>query len=165
MPDSREKANLHPVPAVSAALIRDGRILMIRRRNPPNAGQLALPGGKVEVGESLRDAAVRELHEETGVEAFAERILTAIDLFDHDDRGGLLAHYVIVVVGMHWRGGVEAAADDATELRWMDLAMLDAANAEVCESAARVARRLLDEAACASSALSSSDSTSCTGNL
>ena len=145
MTELPDMATLRPVPAVSAALIRDGRLLMVRRRHPPNAGRLALPGGKVEIGESLGQAAERELREETGVEATANGVLTAIDLFDHDASGELVAHFVIVVVGMCWRGGVEAAADDATELRWMDLATLEAAGSDVCDSAAAMARRLLQE--------------------
>ncbi|MBB3330417.1 ADP-ribose pyrophosphatase YjhB (NUDIX family) [Halomonas campaniensis] len=165
MPDFRDEAALRPVPAVSAALIRDGHILMVRRRYPPNAGRLALPGGKVEAGESLRDAAARELREETGVEAIGEVVLTAIDLFDHDALGSLVAHYVIVVIGMRWRGGVEAAADDATELRWMDLATLDAAGPDVCETAAEVARRLLQSGSGEETALRACASTSCVGNL
>jgi len=165
MSDVRDESALRPVPAVSAALVRDGHILMVRRRHPPNAGRLALPGGKVEPGESLRDAAARELREETGVEARAEGVLTAIDLFDHDARGGLVAHYVIVVVGMRWRGGVEAAADDAMELRWMDLATLDAAGPDVCETAAEVARRLLQSRSDEETALTACASTSCVGNL
>lgn len=144
---------VRPVPAVSAAVIKGDRILMVRRRNPPSAGMLALPGGKVEAGESLQQAAARELLEETGVLAAPRRILTAIDLFDHDDAGLLRMHFVIVVVQLEWQGGVEAAADDATELRWMDLEALEQDDGEVCESASRVARRVLAEAMSAESAL------------
>ncbi|MGM0985088.1 MAG: NUDIX hydrolase [Pseudomonadota bacterium] len=142
-----------PVPAVSAAVIRGDQILMVRRRNPPNAGLLALPGGKVEAGESLQQAATRELLEETGVIAAPRRILTAIDLFDHDEEGLLRMHFVIVVVQMEWQGGLEAAADDATELRWMDLEALEQDDGEVCDSALDVARRVLAEAMTAENAL------------
>ncbi|MGM0534980.1 MAG: NUDIX hydrolase [Pseudomonadota bacterium] len=153
MLDPTEAAGVHPVPAVSAAVIRGDRILMVRRRNPPNAGMLALPGGKVEAGESLQQAAARELLEETGVLAAPRRILTAIDLIDHDAAGVLRMHYVIVVVQLEWQGGVEAAADDASELRWMDLEALAQHGEEVCDSAGRVARRVLAEAMSAENAL------------
>ncbi|MGM0692044.1 MAG: NUDIX hydrolase [Pseudomonadota bacterium] len=153
MLEPTEAAGVHPVPAVSAAVIRGDRILMVRRRNPPNAGMLALPGGKVEAGESLQQAAARELLEETGVLAAPRRILTAIDLIDHDAAGVLRMHYVIVVVQLEWQGGVEAAADDASELRWMDLEALVQHGEEVCDSAGRVARRVLAEAMSAENAL------------
>ncbi len=153
MLDPTVAGGVRPVAAVSAAVICGDRILMVRRRNPPNAGMLALPGGKVEAGESLQQAAARELLEETGVLAVPRRILTAIDLFDHDDAGLLRRHFIIVVVQLEWQGGVEAAADDATELRWMDLAALEQDEGEVCESASRVARRVLAEAMSAENAL------------
>lgn len=136
-------APFRPVAAVSAALVREGRLLMVRRRNPPNAGRLALPGGKVEAGECLQEAVVRELREETGVHATPREVLTAIDVLDHDREGRLRAHYVVVVIRMAWRGGNEAAADDASELYWMDPAALEAAGDEVCRTAAEVARRVL----------------------
>ncbi|PXX95321.1 NUDIX hydrolase [Halomonas sp. LBP4] len=136
-------APIRPVAAVSAALVREGRLLMVRRRNPPNAGRLALPGGKVEAGESLQEAVVRELREETGVQATPREVLTAIDVLDHDREGRLRAHYVVVVIRMAWRGGNEAAADDASELYWVDRAALEAAGDEVCRTVAEVARRVL----------------------
>ncbi|PMR67810.1 NUDIX hydrolase [Halomonas heilongjiangensis] len=132
-----------PVAAVSAALVREGRLLMVRRRHPPNAGYLALPGGKIEAGESLGDAAVRELLEETGLHATPHEVLTAIDVLDHDGQGRLQTHYVVVVIRMAGQWGVEAAADDASELYWMDMAALEAAGDDVCRTAAEVARRAL----------------------
>lgn len=153
MPEHTAATTVFPIPAVSAAVVRGGRILMVRRRNPPNAGKLALPGGKVEAGESLQQAAARELLEETGVLAEPRRILTAIDVFDHDADGVLSMHFVIVVVQLVWRGGREAAADDATALCWMDMAALEQAGTEVCDSAARVARRVLEEAIAEENAL------------
>lgn len=136
---------LRPIPAVSAVVVRHGRILMVRRRNAPNKGRLALPGGKMEMGETLFDAAVRELEEETGIQASPIEVITAIDVM-HSDEGKLLAHFVIIVIRMAWRGGIEAAADDATELRWMDAASLEQAGDDVSETAAGVASRVLEEA-------------------
>lgn len=133
-----------PIPAVSAALICDNRILLARRAHAPNAGRLALPGGKVEPGETLQAAAERELHEETGLHARAGEVITAIDVFDHKVDGSLRSHHVVVVLRMAWRGGAEAAASDATELVWLDRDALETAGHDVCSTAFRVARTLLE---------------------
>jgi len=135
-----------PIPAVSTALLSNDRILMVRRAHAPNAGRLALPGGKVEPGETLQAAAERELLEETGLSASAGEVFTAIDVFDHEVDGSLRAHYVIIVLRMAWRGGVAAAASDATELVWLDRDELEAAGSDVCATAAGVARALLQGA-------------------
>lgn len=135
-----------PIPAVSSALIWNDRLLMVRRAQAPNAGRLALPGGKLEAGETLQAAAERELLEETGLQARAGEVFTAIDVFDHEADGRLRAHYVIIVLRMEWQGGEEGAASDASELVWLDRDELEAAGSEVCFTAMGVARALLQGA-------------------
>ncbi|MGJ7456957.1 NUDIX hydrolase [Halomonas sp. MA07-2] len=132
-----------PVAAISCAVEREGRLLMVRRRNPPNAGRLALPGGKVEPGECLADAAARELLEETDVRATACQPLTAFDIIEHDDDGRLGFHYVVVVMQMSWEAGEPTARDDATHACWMDLEAIMAAAGDVCATASEVAMLLL----------------------
>jgi 8-oxo-dGTP diphosphatase len=131
-----------PIPAVAAAVVHNGRILTVRRGRPPNAGMLALPGGRVEPGEPLLEAAIRELHEETGIVAEAECVLTAIDQFHHDARGCLLGHYIIVVVSCRWVKGAGIAADDASEVRWLDSGQARR-TPELCDSARRIAVAML----------------------
>lgn len=82
-----------PVPAVIAVVIRDGRALLVRRAYPPDAGLWGFPGGKVEYGETVAAAALRELREETAVEAKAEGVLTTLDILDRDEAGRLRHHY------------------------------------------------------------------------
>ncbi len=135
--------SVSPTPAVSCALVKAGRLLMVRRRNPPNAGRLALPGGRVEAGEPLTATAERELREETTVEGVALAPLTAIDVIDRDDAGRLRFHYVVVVMEMRWSSGEPVAADDALDACWMDLAALQGARQKVCSTALAVACRLL----------------------
>lgn len=143
MPSSSAQQPVRPVPAVSAAVIRDNRILMIRRATPPCAGLLALPGGKVEPGETLFATAVRELLEETGVRAKPLQVVTAVDVLDHDTAGRLRAHFVIVTILCEWLSGDGTATDDASELFWMDVDDIESAYAEICAPAAEVAREAL----------------------
>ncbi|MCE8015163.1 NUDIX hydrolase [Halomonas sp. MCCC 1A17488] len=133
---------VRPAPAVAAAVVDRGKVLMVRRRHPPNADMLALPGGRVEPGETLFEAAVRELCEETGVDAEAQRVLTAIDQIQCDEAGRLLSHFVIVVVECRWTGGRAMAGDDASDARWLDAVQLRE-DAELCASARQVALELL----------------------
>lgn len=108
-----------PVVATIAAVVRDGRVLMVRRRNPPDAGRWGFPGGRVELGETIAEAAIRELREETGVEGMAGRVFDAVDVIDRAEDGSLRFHYVLVAVLCRWIAGEGAAADDALETAWM----------------------------------------------
>ncbi|CAM3256277.1 NUDIX hydrolase [Paracoccus nototheniae] len=114
-----------PVVAVLAVVIRDDQVLLVRRANPPDAGFWGFPGGKVEAGETLLAAAKRELLEETGVTARADRVLTALDALDRAETGELRHHHVLVAVLCHWQQGQPQAADDALEAGWVALADLD----------------------------------------
>ncbi|MCK0198902.1 NUDIX hydrolase [Ancylobacter sp. 6x-1] len=129
-----------PVVAVLAVVIREGKILLVRRANPPDQGLWGYPGGRVEPGEALLDAALRELEEETGLSAGDPQLLTVLDFIEHDAEGQLAWHYAMVTVLCRWRAGEAVAADDALEARWFDLdavATLDAsASARVAEIAA-----------------------------
>jgi mutator protein MutT len=132
-----------PIVAVAAAAIEQGRVLVVRRTKPPNANRLALPGGRVEPGETLFEAAVRELREESGIEAEAERVVTAVEEIQHDAQGRLLHHYVIVVVSCRTLGGIAVAGDDASEIRWLDRRQIGE-EPELCENTRRVAASLYE---------------------
>ncbi|QBX33511.1 NUDIX domain-containing protein [Paracoccus liaowanqingii] len=113
-----------PVVAVLAVVLRDGHALLVQRANPPDAGFWGFPGGKVDAGETLLAAAERELREETGVIARADRVLTALDALDRDGTGELRHHFVLVAVLCHWQSGEPRAADDALDAAWVPLAGL-----------------------------------------
>ena len=111
-----------PVAGVSVCVIRDGRVLMVRRARPPWPEVWSLPGGKVELGEPVRAAALRELREETGVAAEIMRLLDVIDIIRREADGRIVAHYILTVFAARWVSGEPRAADDATEARWVSVA-------------------------------------------
>ena len=98
-----------PILAASIAVFRDGRVLLARRGRAPMAGVYSLPGGAVEVGETLREAALRELKEEVGVEA---DILAFVDHVEPIARegDGVRAHFVVAAFVGRWRRGEARAA-------------------------------------------------------
>lgn len=129
-----------PIAAAIAAVFLDGKILLVRRANPPDAGRWGFPGGKIEAGETIENAAVRELREETGVDAEALRVFTAVDAFDHDEQGRLRQHFILLAVLCKWRSGRPIAGDDALEAKWFGLDELDEAGLALSLDVAAVAR-------------------------
>lgn len=109
----------NPRPASSAILERDGRYLLIRRRNPPAAELFAFPGGRAEPGETPEDTALREFQEETGITARDPALFATYDLETRDEAGVLVSHFFLSVFRVVADGEVEAiAADDATDAGW-----------------------------------------------
>lgn len=134
-----ELAPVRPVVATIATVFRDGNVLLVRRANPPDVGKWGFPGGKVDLGECLKDAAIRELFEETGVRATAQRVFTAVDAFDHDENGVVRHHYVLVAVLCTWVSGEPIAGDDALEARWFPLNALEEEDLALSLDVAKVA--------------------------
>jgi len=107
-----------PVVGVGGVVVRDGRVLLIRRGKEPLRGRWTVPGGTVELGETLQQALVREMREETGVEVEPLEVLT---VFDRIEREGerIVYHYVIVDYLCRWCSGEARAASDALEAAWV----------------------------------------------
>lgn len=106
-----------PTLATDAIVVRDGRVLLVRRRNPPAAGSWALPGGFVEVGEPPEAACVRELQEETGLAGEVRAVAGVYGDPDRDPRG----HVVTVVYAVDAPAGEPRGGDDAAEAAWHPL--------------------------------------------
>ena len=109
-----------PVPAVSAAVFHDGKVLLAQRGKPPLTGVWSLPGGHIEAGEKARDAVARELAEETGVIADIVGIADVKDVILRRDDGSIRAQYVITVFYGHWRSGEPRAMSDCQAVDWVD---------------------------------------------
>ena len=108
-----------PLVGVGAIIIDDGRVLLVKRGHPPLAGEWSIPGGVLELGETVAQGAMRELEEETGVKAEAADPLTVIDTIDRDKEGRVRYHYTLVAVIGHWRSGEGVPGDDADEVAWL----------------------------------------------
>lgn len=108
---------LTPVPAVGVVCLRGDQVLLIRRGTPPRIGEWSLPGGRIEPGERAVDAALRELMEETGVQA---RILGLVDVVDgvFPEAG---RHYVLIDYVAEWTSGEPVAGDDAAAAVFMSV--------------------------------------------
>lgn len=130
-----------PIPATIAAVVRDGHVLLVRRANPPDHGRWAFPGGKIEAGERIEDAAARELFEECAVRAQPLQVFDAVDVFDHDEAGALRRHYILIAVLCRWQAGEPVAGDDAMDARWVPLAELDGQALATSFGVAAVARK------------------------
>ncbi|MCA3245800.1 MAG: NUDIX hydrolase [Azospirillum sp.] len=134
---------LHPRPAAIAIVPRDGRVLLVRRANPPDPGRWGFPGGKIELGETVAHAAIRESAEETGVRAEAIRTLDTLDTIVRAPDGALQFHYVLVAVLCRWLDGEPIAADDVHEADWFDLPRIETGPEPFLPRVADLARRAL----------------------
>ena len=98
------------MPAVGVVCLRGGEVLLIRRGTPPRLGEWSLPGGRIDPGERAVDTALRELREETGVEAELLGLVDVVDGFFPPDR-----HYVLIDYAARWVSGEPTPGDDAVE--------------------------------------------------
>ena len=110
-----------PVVGVGAIILREGKILLEQRGNEPAKGQWTIPGGVVEVGESLEDAVLRETREETGLEAEKTRLIDVVDQVHRDKEGKIEYHYVIIDYVVNVKAGEPKPASDAAALKWVPI--------------------------------------------
>jgi ADP-ribose pyrophosphatase len=108
-----------PRVAVGAVVFKDNRVLLVRRGKPPAENLWAIPGGRVEIGETLQEASEREILEETGITIRALEPVYTFDVINRDENGRLRFHYVIVDLTADYIRGEPRAGDDATGARWV----------------------------------------------
>lgn len=111
---------------VGAIVRHQDAVLLVKRAKPPYAGEWAIPGGKVAAGETLAEAAEREIREETGVTVRAGELAYHFEYIERDELGALRYHYVVLDYYADYLAGEPNAADDALEARWVALDALDA---------------------------------------
>ncbi len=118
--EKRAKKELRqPQIGVGAVVIHKNRVLLVKRKNPPAENLWAIPGGKLQFGETLRQAAEREILEETGVLIKAGEIVHTFEIIDRDAEGQIRYHYIIIDLSGEYISGDPSPDDDALEARWI----------------------------------------------
>jgi 8-oxo-dGTP diphosphatase len=114
----------HPAVAVGAIVIDKGAILLVKRDREPARGQWSLPGGRVELGETLREALAREVREETSIEVDVDGLIGVAERVVRDDDGEITFHYVILDYVCAARSNALKAGDDVSDARWVPVGEL-----------------------------------------
>lgn len=120
----------HPLIGVGAIIIEAGRVVLVKRAHPPIQGQWSIPGGVLEIGEMVREAAIREAREETGLTVEPGELLGVYDRILRDPEHRVQYHYVLIDFLCRRVGGELHASSDAAEVGWFrreDLAGLNLA--------------------------------------
>lgn len=128
-----------PVLGASIAVFRDGKVLLAQRGRPPLEGVWSLPGGVVELGETLEEAALRELAEETGVTAESAGLAGHVDVIRHDEAGRVERHFVVVALAGRYVSGEPFCGDGTLAVRWVPLDEME--RLALTEGAAPIIRR------------------------
>ena len=118
VPDARAYPD-RPFLAVSAAIIRDGRVLVARRARGPAYGIWTMPGGVVEAGETLVEALVREIAEETAMVVEPVALAGYRDVVVRDDDKRVSRHFVIMCFATRWISGEPQLNEELAEARWL----------------------------------------------
>jgi len=144
--DSARTYPTRPYLAVSAAVFRDDRVLIVRRARPPAHGLYTLPGGGVELGETLEAAVIREIREETALEIAPVDLVGFRQAIVRDTAGRVERHFVILPFAARWVGGEIALNEELAEAHWLmpaeiaGLTTTEGLAAIVAAAAERIAR-------------------------
>lgn len=112
---------LSPLVGVGGIVVHENRILLVQRGTEPLKGQWSIPGGLIDVGETLREAVIREVHEETGLSVEPIELVELLDRI-YREEGRVRYHYVIADYLCRVEGGILQAASDAAAVRWVERA-------------------------------------------
>ena len=109
----------HPIIGVGAVIVSEGRVLLVRRATEPLLGEWSVPGGMLELGETLREGVRREVQEETGLVVAPGEVLDIFDSIFTDDQGRTQYHYVLIDYLCKLISGEARAGTDVSEVRWV----------------------------------------------
>ncbi len=132
-----------PSIGVGVIVINENRVLVVQRGKEPGAGTWAFPGGRLELGETLAEAAVREAHEETGLTIEPGEVIAVRDLIDRDEAGRIRFHYVLIDLLAQPVGGTLRPGDDSLAVRWIGIE--DMADLPMAPHIVEVVRQLLGD--------------------
>lgn len=134
-----------PIAGVGVVIVKGDKVLLIRRGKEPGRGRWGLPGGAVELGETVAQAAKREVDEECGIEIEVRDVIEVIDRIIPDDDGQIRYHYILIDLLAEHRRGDPIASSDASEARWVCRKELD--QLELSQATSRVIRKGLHKGA------------------
>jgi len=110
-----------PIVGVGVVIISNGKILLEKRKSEPGIGKWSIPGGLVELGESIEQTVIRETREETSLEVENPELIDVVNYITVDENGDIKYHFVMIDYVAKLKGGTLKAADDAAELNWVPL--------------------------------------------
>jgi ADP-ribose pyrophosphatase len=117
-----EPSNAYPViprVGVGAIIVKEGKVLLVKRGIEPSKGLWAIPGGTLKLGETLQECAAREILEETGIKIKVGECIYVFDFIERDNKRKIKFHFVIVDFAADYVSGEPQGADDALEARWL----------------------------------------------
>jgi ADP-ribose pyrophosphatase YjhB (NUDIX family) len=113
-----------PIVGVGVVVFRGEEVLLVRRGRPPRQHQWSLPGGAQHLGETVAQAAAREVREEAGIEVDLIGLVDVVDSIVRDPDGRIQYHYTLVDLAARWRAGEAVPGDDAADVTWVPLSDL-----------------------------------------
>lgn len=127
-----------PIVGVLGVVRRGGRVLLVQRARPPNVGKWGFPGGVQELGETIFEAVVRELMEETGLVVEPVETLTTLDIIERDGGGRVRTHYALIAVLAEWRSGEVSIDGEALDFGWFIVDEIEARDLPMLPAATRI---------------------------
>ncbi len=109
-----------PISAASIAVFRDGKVLLAARKETADNPVYSLPGGLVEIGETLEEAALRELMEEVGVEARITGFIDHLEYIERDEHDKIRRHFIVHAFVGHWVAGEATTGPEAPHVMWAE---------------------------------------------